>query len=144
MANIKTAIRTYLLTQSGVTDLVVARITPDHLPQKSALPAIVLTKISGNSQQHLSGPSGWATPRIQVDCVATTSDGAEELREQVRLAMQNHGSNKGAQTLMGDVVVSGVVYEEQFTRFDPDTAGSDEGRYTSLSDVFITHEEATA
>ena len=146
MADIKQQMQVYLLDQSGVTDLVDARITPDKLPQKTNpdLPAITLTKISGNSQQHLTGVSGFASVRIQVDCVADTSNAAEALRNQVRLAMQNHASNKGAQSPMGSVTVTGVVYEEQFTRFDPDTAGSDEGRFVSISDVHITHLEETA
>ena len=144
MADIKTAMQVYLLTIDGITDLVGDRIGPDALPQGETLPAITLTKISGGSQQHLSGPSGWAEPRIQSECYATTSTEAEALDTQVRLAMQNGGWNTGAQTEMGGIVVGGVVWEEQFTRYDEATDGGEEARYVAISDVFISHAEEIA
>ena len=139
-----TAMRTYLLTKSALTDLVSTRIYPDALPQNPTYPNIALRKISGSHGQHLLGSDGGGNVRIQADCYGATSLAAEEVKEQVRIAMQNHGSNKGAHTAMGSVNVSGVIVDDSIDTYRPPTDKSDQGNYVRSIDSLIAHAEATS
>lgn len=52
-------------------------------PQGTAAPRIVLTKISGQRDWAMAGPTGARRHAVQVDCYATTPLAALELSEQV-------------------------------------------------------------
>lgn len=52
-------------------------------PQNSALPAIVLTVVADNRDQHMKGFTAYQAKRVQVDCYATTYEQATDLREAV-------------------------------------------------------------
>ena len=66
------ALRAHLLADVQIAAMVTARVYPLQLPQKTVLPAIVLTRISGPRPGHLRGANGIARPRYQVDSWAVT------------------------------------------------------------------------
>lgn len=77
------ALIAHLLAFGGLTDIVGQRITPALRPQGSALPALVVTKISDLPDYTMQGPSGLASSRIQIDAWASTYAGAKTAARQV-------------------------------------------------------------
>jgi Protein of unknown function (DUF3168) len=76
-----------LLATSGVASLAQARVFPGRRPQGSALPAIVLNRISGAPIYTDQGESGLATARIQFDCWGTTFTSAKRTARAVIAAL---------------------------------------------------------
>lgn len=63
------------------------RIYPVMIPQNPQYPLIVYQKITGYRDTVLSGPSGFAHPRIQIDSYAETYAEAKELANFVKDAL---------------------------------------------------------
>ena len=61
-----------LLADAGLTALVGNRVNWNVRPQGNALPAVVLTKVSGVADYTMQGPSTYEQSRVQVDCYAST------------------------------------------------------------------------
>lgn len=78
------AVRAALLADATVAGIVVARVYPRFLPQAPVLPAIVLHRISGVSDQSSAGPTGPVERRVQVDCWAERYADAAALGTAVR------------------------------------------------------------
>jgi hypothetical protein len=76
-----------LLADSPLYNLVSNRITWNTRPQLSAVPAIVLTKVSSIRDYHMAGSSGLVTTRVQVDCWALTFASAVAVARAVRVAL---------------------------------------------------------
>lgn len=73
-----------IATMIGVDDN--ARIYELKIKQGVSLPSIRYEIFRGSSNQHLSGISGIATNRIQIDAYAETEEDAYRLAELIRLA----------------------------------------------------------
>ncbi len=69
---------------SAVTALVVARIWPMIVPQGQALPYIVYRRVDSVPINHAHGTTADDFTRIQIDCCASTYDGARALADEVR------------------------------------------------------------
>lgn len=80
-------IRSTLLADSAVAARVGGRVNWGSHPQGAAFPAVVLTVISGVSYHVLSGPSGNADGRVQVDCYAMTYGAMKGLARDVIAAL---------------------------------------------------------
>ena len=98
---IEAGIRALLLADTGVSALVAdstrdppgrGRVFPLMLPQTPAspLPAITYARVSGIRDTTLSGPVGLVKARLQVDCWASTFDGARGLAGAVRRALDGY------------------------------------------------------
>jgi hypothetical protein len=83
---------------AGLAALVGARIYPVLAPEAAAAPFVVYQRITGERIDSLSGPSGMATPRFQVDVYATSYAASRAIAEQVRLALDNF---RGTQSYPG-------------------------------------------
>ena len=88
------AIRSILIDDGDVGALVGDRIFPIVRRENSALPAIVYQQISGVRDQMFSGPSGFVEARFQINCWAETYEGADELAEAVRGALNGYNGTK--------------------------------------------------
>lgn len=87
------ALRAILAADSNVTGLIGGsepRIYPNELPQKPTFPCLRYQQISGPRDYDLSGPTGNADARMQVDCLATTYAGVQALKEPVRKALSGY------------------------------------------------------
>jgi hypothetical protein len=73
---------TYLSTTLGVTSVYVASI-----PQGAAVPAMVVFQVSGGLAYADDGEVGLNESRVQVDCWAETSQGANEAADDVVAAL---------------------------------------------------------
>jgi hypothetical protein len=73
--DIEEALVTLLKADPAVTALIGvgndARIYPESAPQNAGWPRLTYLVVDWPSDQTLSGPSGYCTPRIQFDCWAS-------------------------------------------------------------------------
>jgi hypothetical protein len=131
---IEEALKTYLLTQPGLTALISNRIYPLKLPQGPTLPAIVYQKIDAPRLHGFSADIGVMT-RIQTTSWALTYAGASAVQEQIRAATQNYMN----QTMggSGGVEVKNIEFDE-----GPDSYEDDTERYGKIVDLLIWHTEA--
>ena len=76
-----------LANDAGVSALVSNRISPVLLPQGSAFPAVVYSEVNINATPTKDSNSRLDFTRVQIDCLATTYEGASELADAVREAL---------------------------------------------------------
>ena len=107
---IEQALRTYMIGQSGITDLVSTRIHFVKAPQDIDKPYIVIYKISGPRLHSHDGGDGLAHPRFQVSIFAETYAAAKEIAAAIQSALQGYSGTMGGD---GGVVVGNVLYEDE-------------------------------
>lgn len=90
------ALITRLLATAGVTALVSTRINWSRRPQGSALPAVVLHRVSGTPDVHHGGASGLVVSRVQVDCWAASYGSAKAIARAVQTAITAQSFTQGA------------------------------------------------
>jgi hypothetical protein len=113
------AIITRLLADTAVSARVGTRIYPLQRDQGAALPALVVTKISGADDYTMAGPSGLREARVQVDCYSDQTLGAAAhwaLANAVRVAMGGLSATVGATRLQG------VFLDSERDLVEPDEA----------------------
>jgi hypothetical protein len=81
------ALKTRLLADATISDLVGTRVDWDARPQGKPLPAITLSKIDPRAQ-HMGGPQATRNTIIQVDCWASKASDAHTLAEAVVAELQ--------------------------------------------------------
>jgi len=124
----------YQLTDdTDVSALVSSRVYPMKLPQGWTLPAITYQRISGERAHNLSGPSGRARPRFQIDCWAADYDGGKDLANKVRLCLDGFKGDINTESDVG-----GITLEA-----DRDIWEDDIDVYRISMDFIIPHFEAT-
>lgn len=85
VADVNKILRAYLITQTGITDLVGTRIFSPRLPENCDLPAISFFVRGGSSTPYIPDiPS----PSIQIDCWANDPIDAREVYRKVYDALQ--------------------------------------------------------
>jgi hypothetical protein len=82
-----------LLSNSGLSALVSNRVHPGSRPQGSALPAIVLNRISGGPGYADDGETGLTNARIQIDCWAATYRQAKLVARAVTASLSDFQGN---------------------------------------------------
>lgn len=82
--NIKPAIRQKLLQNTAITALVGQRIYPSRMPQDMQFPSIVVTVISGNSENHMQNADRLIYSTVQLDILSLSEDQAYQIAEYVR------------------------------------------------------------
>jgi hypothetical protein len=79
----QTALRSRLLGDATVANLVGTRVDWGLRPQAKALPAISLTIVPTPRDYHMGGAQNTQFFRVQIDCWAATYKGAHTLRDAV-------------------------------------------------------------
>ena len=87
-----------LRADAGVAAIADMRVFPGARPQNSALPAIVVNRISGGPLYADDGEVGLEQGRIQVDCWAETYTGAKLLARAVTASLSAFDGTVGATT----------------------------------------------
>jgi hypothetical protein len=100
-----------LVTAGGI-----ARIYPVVLPQSVKLASIVYTRISGQGDYTMQGPSGYSRPRFQIDAWAPTVDAAVTLANAIRAALDGFTGAIG--TGANAVFVQGVFIADEREDYD--------------------------
>lgn len=121
---IRAALRTWLLAQSSVADLIGDRFDLAKVPQVNATyPYVSYRRASGDYEHDLDGGAGLASPIFEIDVWSPKTTEVEAVGQAIRLALQ------GYRGLMGDVNVVGVELENEEDFFHPADVASDEGRH---------------
>lgn len=100
---IEIAIKTYLSTKIGITNLVSTRIYYSTLPQTPTYPAISFFRISNIRQHDLDIGSVY----YQFDCWSLTYIQSVELSNEIRLALQRE-----KRVISGIPIIQGVFLNE--------------------------------
>jgi len=133
--SVRSDVRTYLLAQSGISDLVGTRIYPGVLPQGATRPAVEMHVISRTHVQHLQGIQAAGTVRFQFDVSAETQLAADAVAEAIVAAFRSLAASPatiGAATYVGDLEIQGP----RDTSEPPDD-GSDAWTYGASLDVIL-------
>lgn len=126
-------LRTLLINDSGVSNLIGSRMYPVRLPQSPTVPAIVYMAITGQRFHNTEGSSGLSGPRIQIDCWAATFSETQSLALAVRKVLDGY---RGA---AGDDTIQGAFFDSERDFFEADAGVS--GLYRTSMDFFIYFEE---
>jgi hypothetical protein len=86
----ETALRTLLVGDAGVAALIGTRVSWVERPQGSALPAIVLTRVSTIRQYVHGGQSELVESRVQADCWAASYAAAKAVEAAVLAALSGY------------------------------------------------------
>jgi hypothetical protein len=113
IADLRPALAAYLLAGSSVAAKVGgSRIYPVILPQGERNPSIVYNRITAQGDHHMTGPSGLAMVRMQIDAWAAKQDDADALARAIKARID------GFRGVMGDgvqdvtpVTVQGVFFD---------------------------------
>lgn len=75
-------------THAGMAALIAARCFPDRVPERPTFPLVVYHRVSTDNSTYRDhdAPTDREVSRIQLDCYASTSDGAAALADQARAA----------------------------------------------------------
>jgi len=122
-------IRTYLVGVAGLTALVGSRIYPVFASSAATFPYIVYSKITADHINHMTAAAGLSSHLYQFDIFDSSYDGADAVREQVRLAIDGRRGAMGA----SGVRWSGIANERE-DHSDPQD-GSDGGVHRISIDV---------
>lgn len=120
MAEIEEALRTYLLTQSGLTALVSTRVLFDDISGGAALPAVVYQKISDIKDHLLMEQSTLERPMFQFTAYAATKAAARNISNQLKTALCDYTG-----TLSGIFV--------QYIRLDNEMSGKEQSADGAMS-----------
>lgn len=111
------ALLSYLLAASGITSLVGTRVNWVRSPQGAASPRVVLTKVSGLRDMTLnSGPTGYVSSRVQVDCIGTSYGSAKAVARAIEARISGYSGTTGGVRFEGCFLIG-----ERDDFFDTDT-----------------------
>jgi hypothetical protein len=132
--------RTYLLTQSGVSSLASTRVYPDALPLNynpaSTGPAVLYQRISAKPTASLDAYHDEERVRIQYDCYASTRTIAHQLGRAIQAALE--AKKRGVLTTLtiDEITIDGGITDHA----EPPPDGSDLWfRIASLDCVVFYH-----
>lgn len=97
-------LRTKVLSGTVAT-LVSTRMYPLVLAQDCTFPALVYSRVSTSREHSMSGPSGLAHPRIQIECYAETHAGARSLADAVRALLDGFAGTIGSTVIQGIILL---------------------------------------
>lgn len=86
--SLRPAIRSRLLANGTITALVGSRVDWGLRPEKSALPAIVLTKAAPGQDWTFKGPDPLVRPWVQFDCYGATQVSSLAVADALQAEMQ--------------------------------------------------------
>lgn len=118
--SLESAIFDYLTADAGVGALVLDRVYPVRLPEKSTLPAIVYHKVSA-SRLYTYDTYGTSDPfvqaRVQFDCWGRTALEAIDVGTAVLVALSGYDGSLGGQPIQAGFAVDEFDTYEAATKF---------------------------
>ena len=137
MADVVSAVRTYLLSQSAVTDIIGQRMYFDVLQQNCTLPAATISKTSESHEHEISDRAGHVKTRLQITCHADLRLTANALAEAIYTS--GIAAVKG---VTNSVNIRGVTVEDgqrNYVVYDAD--GGDDHQYVTEFDLMVSYRE---
>lgn len=139
LADLRVGLRAYLLGDVDISAAVgAARIYPIKLPQGEERASIVYSRISGQGDHHMQGPSGLNRNRVTIDCWAPTADAADLLARQVKARIDGFKGSMlwGENSPEEAIVVQGIFFDSEREDWDKEA-----DLYRSSKDYFVWFEE---
>lgn len=121
LADLRVGLRAWLLDDATISAAVGGtRIYPIKLPQGQMLASIVYSRISGQGDHHMEGPSGLNRARVQIDCWASTVDAADLLARQVKERIDGYRGSIlwGEDSPAEAIVVQGIFFDGEREDWD--------------------------
>jgi hypothetical protein len=138
MADVVSAIRSYLLSRSEVTDVIGQRMYLDRLPQGATLPAATIEKTSSSVDHLLSNVSGFIKTRLAIRVHATRRLDANAAAH----AMYLDSRVATVKGLTHGVDIRGVMVEDGERNYVVEARdGSDDHEYVTEFDLMVGHKE---
>lgn len=103
MAEAEKSLTMKLKADAGVQALVNTRVFFAEAPQNPPIPFVLMTRVGTDHVHSLTGSSGLANARIQVDCYAKTQKEARAVATAVRAVLDGFRGDEN------DVNVQGVI-----------------------------------
>jgi hypothetical protein len=125
-------LRTLLLADAGLSDIVGSRVTWGSRPQGSALPAVMLYLIGGARAYNLGAEAGPLAARVQADCLATSYLGAVNAYRAVSEALSGYTGT------VGTTYFQGILQDSEPSDLS-EADGATEQRTFGISADFIVH-----
>jgi hypothetical protein len=110
---------------------------PLMAPQTALLPYVIYQRIDGERFGSLTGPSGLAQTRIQVDCYATSYEAAQLAAETIRRKLDGYSGTIGGVRIGG--VSKATDLPDQIDLEAETTTG--QKAFRASKDYLFTHEE---
>lgn len=137
MADVVSAVRSYLLGKTAITDIISQRLYLDRRPQATTSTAATISKLSETHSHLLGDRAGIVKTRMQIRCFAARRLDANTLAETIYKC--------GICAVKGtthSVNIRGVNVEDgqrNYTVDDPE--GGDAGTYVTEFDLMVTYKE---
>ena len=137
MADVVSAVRTYLLSQSAVNSLIGQRMYLDVLPQRATLPAATIAKVSESHDHTISNRSGFVQTRLQIECHSSSRLTSNSLAETIYKS--GIAAVKG---VTNSINIRGVTVDDgQRNGVIPDADGGDDHQYVTQFDLMVSYQE---
>lgn len=123
IADLRLGLREFLLADNAIATAVgSSRVYPIKMPQGVTGASIVFTRVSGQGDYHMQGPSGLARPRFQIDCWAPTIDAAVALANLVKVRIDGYQGPMpyGEASPQASIEVQGVFMDRESEDYDDD------------------------
>jgi hypothetical protein len=114
----ETVIHYRLTTHAGVVDLVNDRVYPVALPQDPVYPCVNFRRVESRRVQGVYTDPGYAFATIQITCLAKKFSELTALVEQIRVALERHGSALTGTTIAG-VLVYDITLGTEVSSYEP-------------------------
>ena len=101
---IGTGVSALLLADPTVSGLIGTKIFPWEVPQGTVLPAVSYQQTGNERVRSLSGPSGRARPRLQIDVYADTYDLAHQISDAIRQVLDGYSGPAGTYQIDGSIL----------------------------------------
>ena len=138
MANtIGKALRTRLLSYSGISSLIGTRLYPSALLQDCTLPAVVFTKLRTTREHVVGDVTKLAHALYQIDCYALTKDVADDVAN----AIETSGICAYQGTTAGVYICGTEISSGEYDGDEPPTDGNQEHRYITSFDFEVHYQE---
>ena len=142
MADVVSAVRTYLLGVTAVTDAIGQRMYFDRLVQGADFPAVVVWKASESYSMQLGSRTGLVDTRLTFECI-DEGPGARLAANATAQAILRSGIDAVKGTTNG-VDIRGVAIEDGQRNYTDDArdGGDQNHRYITTFDLMVSHLES--
>lgn len=118
--SLSTDLRTYLLAQSGISNLVGTRVYRALRNQGDGLPAIVINITNDASDQALDGVLSARDADVQIDCFDDDWAGVDALADAVETALDAYSGAMGDRTCQVALLRTRQDLDEKIEFGDPE------------------------
>jgi hypothetical protein len=129
--SIKTALYTYLSTQSAITGVVSTKVYPGRAPTGASLPYITYSKLAEPPYHNFGGADIIANPTFEFECWANSDVTAESLMEALRNVLD------GFRGTMATVDVRNIIMSSVDEDYTAPDDGSEQGIFRISADFEI-------